>query len=106
MITALGRDMPGDSFIALWRREGIDTSTVTRTDRYLTGVYFVTHDAAGHHFLHYRAELGRRDVWAGGRAGAALSRARDAYLSGISQGISTTAWMRPWPRWTWRGGTG
>src|SRR5207342_2145947 len=37
MITGLGRDMPGDSFMALWAREGIDTSTVTRSDRYLTG---------------------------------------------------------------------
>ncbi|MEJ0016602.1 MAG: PfkB family carbohydrate kinase [Acetobacteraceae bacterium] len=54
-ITAIGRDMPGDSFMALWAREGVDTATVRRTDRWLTGVYFVTHDAAGHHFLHYRA---------------------------------------------------
>ena len=53
-ITALGQDMPGDSFMALWAREGVDASTVIRTDRWLTGVYFVTHDAAGHHFLHYR----------------------------------------------------
>ena len=26
MITALGQDMPGDSFIRLWQREGVDTS--------------------------------------------------------------------------------
>jgi 2-dehydro-3-deoxygluconokinase len=91
MITGLGSDMPGDSFMALWRREGIDTSTVTRTDRYLTGVYFVTHDAAGHHFLHYRANsaaamFGPEDVPV-----RAIGRARMLYLSGISQGISTTA---------------
>ena len=54
-ITALGLDMPGDSFMALWAREGVDASTVIRTDRWLTGVYFVTHDVQGHHFLHYRA---------------------------------------------------
>ena len=91
MITGLGRDMPGDSFMALWAREGIDTSTVTRTDRYLTGVYFVTHDQAGHHFLHYRANsaaamFGPEDVPV-----RAIGRARMLYLSGISQGISTTA---------------
>jgi 2-dehydro-3-deoxygluconokinase len=92
MITGLGRDdMPGDSFMALWQREGIDTSTVTRTDRYLTGVYFVTHDPTGHHFLHYRANsaasmFGPDDVPA-----EAIGRARMLYLSGISQGISTTA---------------
>ena len=56
MITALGQDMPGDSFIDLWQREGVDTATVLRSDRYQTGVYFVTHDGAGHHFLHYGSE--------------------------------------------------
>ena len=55
-ITAIGQDAPGDSFIALWAREGVDTATVIRTDRAQTGVYFVTHDAAGHHFLHYRKD--------------------------------------------------
>src|SRR6185312_2080473 len=55
-ITAIGHDAPGDSFMALWAREGVDTSTVLRTDRGLTGVYFVTHDADGHHFLHYRKD--------------------------------------------------
>src|ERR1700761_8114724 len=53
-VTAVGNDMPGDSFMALWRRERVDVSTVKRSDRWLTGVYFVTHDSAGHHFLHYR----------------------------------------------------
>jgi 2-dehydro-3-deoxygluconokinase len=91
MITGLGRDMPGDSFLALWAREGIDTSTVTRTDRYQTGVYFVTHDEEGHHFLHYRANsaaamFGPEDVPV-----RAIGRARMLYLSGISQGISTAA---------------
>jgi 2-dehydro-3-deoxygluconokinase len=91
MITGLGRDMPGDSFMALWEREGIDTSTVTRTDRYLTGVYFVTHDATGHQFLHHRtnsaaAMFGPEDVPV-----KAIGRARMLYLSGISQGISTAA---------------
>jgi len=91
MITGLGRDMPGDSFMALWEREGIDTSTVTRTDRYQTGVYFVTHNAAGHHFLHYRtnsaaAMYGPEDVPV-----RSINHARMLYLSGISQGISTTA---------------
>jgi 2-dehydro-3-deoxygluconokinase len=91
MITALGYDMPGDSFMALWAREGVDTNTVLRSDRGPTGVYFVTHDAAGHHFLHYR----------GGSAAAcyrpddlpveAIAKARMLYISGISQGISASA---------------
>ena len=91
MITGIGRDMPGDSFMALWAREGIDTLTVTRSERYLTGVYFVTHDEAGHHFQHYRASsaaamFGPEDVPV-----KAIGQARMLYLSGISQGISTMA---------------
>jgi 2-dehydro-3-deoxygluconokinase len=91
MIAAIGKDMPGDSFMRLWEREGVDTATVRRSDRGPTGVYFVTHDEAGHHFLHYR----------GGSASAcyrqddlpveAIAQARILYISGISQGISNSA---------------
>lgn len=90
-ITAVGQDMPGDSFMALWQREGVDTATVRRSDRYPTGVYVVTHDAAGHHFLHYRANsaaamYGPQDV-----PEDAIAAARMLYVSGISQGISVSA---------------
>ncbi len=90
-ITAVGQDMPGDSFMALWAREGVDTATVRRSDRYPTGVYVVTHDAAGHHFLHYRANsaaamYGPQDV-----PEDAIAVARMLYVSGISQGISVSA---------------
>jgi len=91
MIAGLGRDMPGDSFMALWAREGIDTSTVTRTDRYLTGVYFVTHDAEGHHFLHYRANSAAAMFAPDDVPVGAIRAARMLFLSGISQGISTLA---------------
>jgi 2-dehydro-3-deoxygluconokinase len=91
VICGLGRDMPGDSFMALWEREGIDTSTVTRTDRYLTGVYFVTHDETGHHFLHYRANSAAAMYAPEDVPVRAIGRARMLYLSGISQGISTSA---------------
>ena len=91
MIAGLGRDMPGDSFMTLWEREGIDTSTVWRTDRYLTGVYFVTHDAAGHQFLHHRANSAAAMFGPEHVPVAAIGQARMLYLSGISQGISTIA---------------
>ncbi len=91
MIAGIGRDMPGDSFMALWTREGIDTSTVTRSDRYLTGVYFVTHDQTGHRFLHYRANSAAAMFGPGDVPSSTIERARMLYLSGISQGISTVA---------------
>jgi 2-dehydro-3-deoxygluconokinase len=90
-ITALGNDMPGDSFMALWAREGIDASTVIRTDRWQTGVYFVTHDVQGHHFLHYRTNSAAAMYTAADLPEAAIAGARIFYASGISQGISTSA---------------
>jgi 2-dehydro-3-deoxygluconokinase len=64
---------------------------VRRTDWYLTGVYFVTHDQAGHQFLHYRANSAAAMFGPDDVPGEAISQARVLYLSGISQGISTTA---------------
>jgi 2-dehydro-3-deoxygluconokinase len=90
-ITALGNDMPGDSFMALWAREGVDASTVIRTGRWQTGVYFVTHDAQGHHFLHYRTNSAAAMYTAADLPEAAIAGARIFYASGISQGISTSA---------------
>jgi 2-dehydro-3-deoxygluconokinase len=90
-VTALGADMPGDRFMTLWTREGVDTSCVLRTDRYQTGVYFVTHDAAGHHFLHYRTGSAAAMYAVGDVPVAAIAAARMLYVSGISQGISVSA---------------
>ncbi len=90
-ITALGIDMPGDSFMALWERERVDVSTVIRTDRWQTGVYFVTHDERGHHFLHYRANSAAAMYTPADLPERAIASARMFYVSGISQGISTTA---------------
>jgi 2-dehydro-3-deoxygluconokinase len=91
MITALGQDMPGDSFISLWQRENVDTSTVLRTDHYQTGVYFVTHDRDGHHFLHYRANSAAAMYAPSDVPETAIKAARMLYVSGISQGISASA---------------
>jgi 2-dehydro-3-deoxygluconokinase len=90
-ITALGTDMPGDSFMQLWQREGVDASTVIRTDRYQTGVYCVTHDASGHHFLHYRTGSAAAMYSVADVPEAAIAAARILYISGISQGISVSA---------------
>ena len=91
MITALGQDMPGDSFMRLWAREGVDTTCVLRTDRYRTGVYFVTHDESRHHFLHYRAGSAAAMFGVSDVPEEAIARARMLYVSGISQGISASA---------------
>jgi 2-dehydro-3-deoxygluconokinase len=91
IVTALGQDMPGDSFIRLWQLEGVGTSCVLRSDRYQTGVYFVTHDAAGHHFLHYRTGSAAAMYATSDVPHEAIKAARMLYVSGISQGISASA---------------
>ncbi len=90
-ITAIGQDAPGDSFIAMWVREKVDSTTVIRTDRAQTGVYFVTHDAGGHHFLHYRTNSPAALYTAADLPRAAIAAAKLFFVSGISQGISNAA---------------
>jgi len=90
-ITAVGADAAGDSFLALWAREGVDCATVLRRPGAQTGIYFVTHDAGGHHFAFYRtgsaAALYRpQDV-----PEEAIRAARILHVSGISQAISDSA---------------
>lgn len=90
-VTQVGRDTFGRSFIDLWAREGVDTSTVRQVDDAQTGVYFVTHGVDGHEFSYFRAGS------AASRAGpddlpvAALRSAKILHVSGISQAISSSA---------------
>ncbi|MDE2516149.1 MAG: sugar kinase [Rhodospirillales bacterium] len=90
---AVGLDAPGDSLMALWQREQVATDTVWRDPAAPTGVYFVTHDAAGHHFLHYRkgSAASRFGAEAVAERGAAIRAARMLFASGISLGISEVA---------------
>ncbi len=90
-VTAIGQDPAGDSFLALWAREGIDTGTVIRDAAAPTGLYCVTHDEAGHRFAFHRngsaaSRYAVRDV-----PEAAIRAARLLHVSGISQAISTSA---------------
>jgi 2-dehydro-3-deoxygluconokinase len=54
-LTRVGADTFGDSLLELWKREGVDTSAVERVPNAPTGIYFVTHGAAGHEFSYLRA---------------------------------------------------
>lgn len=90
-ITAIGNDAPGDSFMALWAAEGIDTSTIRRDPDAPTGIYFVTHDARGHHFTFYRAGSAAARYAPRDLPEAAIRAARVFYASGISQAISAPA---------------
>ena len=54
-LSQLGDDRFGDALLALWQREGVATEGVARVPGAQTAVYFVHHDARGHHFTYRRA---------------------------------------------------
>lgn len=90
-LTAVGEDPYGAMFRALWSAENVDHSAVKTDPDAPTAVYFVTHDADGHHFSFYRkgsaaSRYRPADVPAGYFAGL-----RILHLSGISLAISDSA---------------
>jgi 2-dehydro-3-deoxygluconokinase len=90
-VTAIGQDAPGESFMALWAREGVDTTTVIRNPAAPTGLYVVTHDDQGHHFTFYRSNSAASRYRAQDVPEAAIRAAKVLHVSGISQAISDSA---------------
>jgi 2-dehydro-3-deoxygluconokinase len=89
--SALGPDPYGQMLRDLWAREGIDDRWVATDPQAFTAIYFVTHDAAGHHFHFFRAGSAASRVSAQGVAIEAAQSARVLHLSGISLAISGSA---------------
>jgi len=54
-LSAVGDDPYGRLLRELWTREGVDHVAVATDAQGPTAVYFVTHDAAGHHFHFFRS---------------------------------------------------
>lgn len=90
-VTAIGEDGPGRSFLDLWAREHVDTTTVIRSTEAPTGIYFVTHDAKGHNFTFYRTGSAASRYRPEDVPVAAIQGAKVLHLSGISQAISASA---------------
>jgi 2-dehydro-3-deoxygluconokinase len=93
-LSHLGTDRWGDRLMDLWQRENVDTTAVVRDAQAPTGMYFVSHDAQGHHFSYARAgsaasRMQVQDVaqhW-----GEAIAQSQWLHLSGISLAISASA---------------
>lgn len=92
-LTRLGTDRWGDCLMDLWQREGVNTTTVLRDAQAPTGMYFVSHDAQGHHFSYARAgsaasRMQPQDLlhWQD-----AIASSQWLHLSGISLAISNSA---------------
>lgn len=52
--TNIGNDFFGHHLLQFWKATGVDTTGVNILENEDTGVYFVTHDANGHHFTYRR----------------------------------------------------
>jgi 2-dehydro-3-deoxygluconokinase len=80
-LTRIGQDHWGKQLLRLWHSEGVDTTGVQTDPLAPTGVYFVSHDEAGHHFSY-------------ARAGSAASRMQVQDLSGPWQDcIAGSQWL-------------
>lgn len=90
-VTHIGADTFGNSFMDLWKAEGIDTSTITQVDHAHTGVYFVTHGSDGHEFSYFRAGSASSLMGPDDLPKETLKAAKILHVSGISQAISATA---------------
>jgi len=93
-LTRIGQDSFGQALTALWRAEGVDTRVVQSDSEHPTGIYFVSHGAAGHEFSYLRAGSAASHMapqWLAGEPAAALQAARILHLSGISLAISPQA---------------
>jgi 2-dehydro-3-deoxygluconokinase len=90
-ISAVGADPAGDSFFALWEREGVDASTVLRSATRPTAVYVVSHGPDGHSFHYFRAGSAASQFAPADVPEAAIAGARMLFASGISQAISDVA---------------
>ena len=90
-LSALGDDPHGAMLRALWRAEGVDDRDVKTDAEAFTAIYFVTHDAAGHHFHFFRKGSAASRMTPADLPRERIARAKLLHLSGISLAISDSA---------------
>ena len=90
-LSAVGDDVYGQMLRALWQREGVDASGVRTDPQAFTAVYFVTHDARGHHFSFFRKGSAASRMAPADLPRERIAQAKVLHLSGISAAISDGA---------------
>jgi 2-dehydro-3-deoxygluconokinase len=90
-LSAVGDDVYGQMLRALWRGEGVDDSGVRTDAEAFTAVYFVTHDAQGHHFSFFRKGSAASRMRPQDLPRERIAQAKVLHLSGISAAISDSA---------------
>lgn len=87
----VGADVFGQRLLTLWSQEGVSAEGVIVEEGADTGLYFVNHDAQGHHFSYRRKDSAASHLAPADITEHLLSRARWLHFSGISQAISASA---------------
>jgi len=90
-VSLVGNDALGDMCLALWKTEGVDVSAVQVRDDAPTGVYFVRHDADGHHFSYLRRGSAASRIQPGDLPPELIGNTQYLHVTGISQAISSSA---------------
>ncbi len=90
-ISAIGDDPYGQMLRELWSREQVHHERVLTLADAFTAIYFVTHDAAGHHFHFFRSGSAASQMDPLHLPQAAIEGAKVLHLSGISLAISDKA---------------
>lgn len=90
-ITSIGSGPFGDALMELWRKEGIDLASVHRTDKYKTGLYFISRNNGKHEFTYHRKDSAASRMTPEILPVKAIRNAKILHLSGITQAISTSA---------------
>ena len=90
-VTRVGDDAFGRMLLDLWRAERVDTRGVGIERDAPTGVYFVTHGAAGHEFSYLRAGSAASRMTPATLPEDVIRAATILHVSGISQAISASA---------------
>jgi 2-dehydro-3-deoxygluconokinase len=88
-VTRVGDDEFGRMLLALWKREGVDTSAVIVDREAPTGAYFVTHGPRGHDFSYLRSGSAASRIRPEDLPD--LSKASVVHASGISMALSQSA---------------
>jgi 2-dehydro-3-deoxygluconokinase len=90
-LTRVGNDTFGEALRHLWHTEGVDETGVLTDTHAPTGIYFVSHGAAGHTFSYLRAGSAASRMQPEDLAHGLIERARFLHVSAISQAISLSA---------------
>jgi 2-dehydro-3-deoxygluconokinase len=93
-LSRVGADAFGQSLLALWAQEQVDTHAVTRDASAATGIYFVSHGPSGHEFSYLRAHSAASRMtpdWLSGAPASCIAQTQWLHVSGISMAISSSA---------------